>query len=119
TTQVELESLYQGTADQFSFTLDERVDLKDHNGDGDTTDSVITLRDRTTGDSQNLGAPSPPPPAPVNCGITGTPEGRAVVRINEPPFSFPAIANENDILAFLESEPGENMCDENGNGDTS
>src|SRR5204862_7498827 len=84
-TPVPLESLSEGTADQFAFTVEERVDLADHNGDDDTTDSVITLRDRTTGKSQNLGAPA-------GCGIAGTPEGRAVVRINEPPFSFPAVA---------------------------
>src|SRR5262249_31004270 len=100
----------QGTEDQFAFTLSEAVDLKDHNGDGDTSDSVITLRDRTTGDVQNLGAPA-------GCGIAGTPEGRAVVRINQPPFNFPAVATENDVLAFLESEPGEKQCDEDGNGE--
>jgi Tol biopolymer transport system component len=111
-TPVPLESLSEGTADQFAFTVEERVDLADHNGDDDLTDSVITLRDRATGRSQNLGAPA-------GCGIPGTPEGRAVVRINEPPFSFPAVAIENDILAFLESEPGENTCDEDGNGDAS
>ena len=111
-TPVPLESLTAGTPDQFAFTVEERVDLADHNGDGDTTDSVITLRDRTTGRSQNLGAPAA-------CGIAGTPEGRAVVRINQPPFSFPAVAIEEDVLAFLESEQGENMCDEDGNGDAS
>src|SRR5262245_60907667 len=116
-TPVPLESLAAGTTDQFAFTVEESVDLHDHNGDGDTTDSVITLRDRTTGQLQNLGPPS-------GCGIPSmptpegpTPEGRAVVRINQPPFSFSAVAIENDVLAFLESEPGENMCDENGNGE--
>ncbi len=109
-TPVPLESLSEGTADQFAFTVEERVDLTDRNGDDDETDSVITLRDRTTGRSQHLGAPA-------GCGIPGTPEGRAVVRINQPPFSFPAVAIENDVLAFLESEPGENRCDEDDNGD--
>ena len=111
-TPVPLESLSEGTADQFAFTVEERVDLLDHNGDGDHADSVITLRDRTTGKLQNLGAPA-------GCGIMGTPEGRAVVRINQPPFSFPAVAIENDILAFLESEAGENGCNEDGNGEAS
>ncbi len=110
--QVALESLYQGTTDQLAFTLEERVDLADHNGDGDTTDSVITLRDRLTGDSESLGAPA-------GCGLVGPPEGRAVVRISEPPFNFPASAIENDILAFLESEPGQKQCDIDGNGDVS
>ena len=111
-TQVALESLYQGTSDQFAFTLEERVDLTDHNGDGDTSDSVITLRDRITGDVHDLGAPA-------GCGITGTPEARAVVRINEPPFNFPAVATENDVLAFLESEPGQKQCDIDQDGDVS
>ncbi len=110
--QVALESLYQGTTDQLAFTLDERVDLTDHNGDGDATDSVITLRDRLTGLSDNLGAPAA-------CGIAGTPEGRAVVRISDPPFNFAASAVDNDVLAFLESEPGEKQCDIDGNGDVS
>ncbi len=110
--QVALESLYQGTTDQLAFTLEERVDLTDHNGDGDTTDSVITLRDRLTGDPENLGAPP-------GCGLVGTPEGRAVVRINQPPFNFAASAIESDILAFLESEPGQKQCDIDGNGDAS
>ncbi len=110
--QVALESLYQGTTDQLAFTLEERVDLTDHNGDGDATDSVITLRDRLTGDSENLGAPP-------GCGLVGTPEGRAVVRINQPPFNFAASAIENDVLAFLESEPGQKQCDIDGNGDAS
>src|SRR6185503_9608140 len=57
-TPVPLESLSQGTADQFAFTVEERVDDADHNGDDDRTDSVITLRKRTTGRSQNLGAPA-------------------------------------------------------------
>jgi hypothetical protein len=111
-TPVPLESLSEGTPDQFAFTVEERVDLLDHNGDGDHTDSVITLRDRTTGKLQKLGAPA-------GCGIPGTPDGRAVVRINQPPFSFPAVAIENDILAFLESEAGENGCNEDGNGEAS
>ncbi len=110
--QVALESLYQGTTDQFAFTLEERVDLTDHNGDGDTTDSVITLRDRLTGAADNLGAPS-------GCGIAGTPEGRAVVRISQPPFNFAASAIENDVLAFLESEPGQKQCDIDQNGEVS
>ncbi len=111
-TQVALESLYQGTSDQFAFTLQENVDLTDHNGDGDTTDSVITLRDRLTGAGESLGAPA-------GCGLAGTPEGRAVVRISEPPFNFPAVAVENDVLAFLESEPGQKQCDIDQNGEAS
>ena len=109
-TPVALESLTTGTQDVFAFTAQEAVDGRDRNGDGDTIDSVVTLRDRVTGAPQPLGAPA-------GCGIAGTPEGRAVVRIAQPPFSFPAVAVEGEVLAFLESEAGENGCDENGDGD--
>ena len=44
---------------------------------------------------------------------TSNPEGRAVVRISKPPFSFPAVAVEDDVIAFLESETGGNNCDVN------
>src|SRR5262249_15294257 len=104
------------TADLRSFVVEESVDQKDRNGDGDKTDLVVTLRDRTTGLAQPLGAP--PVIVPPACGVTPTPvpEGRPVVSINQPPFKFPAVAVEGDLLAFLESETGQNNCDENGNG---
>src|SRR5207247_6611060 len=95
-TVVTLESLTAGTPDLFAFTENEAVDGRDRNGDGDAVDSVVTLRDRRTGTAQPLGAPT-------GCGIAGTPEGRAVVRIAQPPFSFPAGAVQGDVLAFLRS----------------
>ena len=61
----------------------EPVGLRDNNGDTDIIDDEITLRDRTTGASQPLGAPA-------GCGIAGTPEGRAVVRASQAPFGFSA-----------------------------
>ena len=133
----------QGPAAQsqkvFALTSAEAVDLVDRNGDGDTTDVVVTLRDRTTGTLQPLGAPAQcigrstptPTPVPVPTGgptpfvpytgrstLTSTPvpEGRAVVQLSEPPFLFPAVATAGDLVAFLESEPGEGYCDENSNG---
>jgi hypothetical protein len=93
-----------------AFTIDEGIGMRDRNGDGDIYDSVVTLRDRTTGAGEALGAPA-------GCGIAGTPEGRAVVRVSEPPFSFPAVAVEGDVEAFIESESAENYCIENGDGD--
>ena len=36
--------------------------------------------------------------------------------MSRPPFTFPALAVEGDVLAFLESEAGQG-CDENGDGD--
>jgi cysteine-rich repeat protein len=108
-TPIPLEGLQQ-SVDVNAFTIDERIDLRDRNGDGDTLDSVVTLRDRITGAGNPLGAAA-------GCGITGTPEGRSVVRVSEPPFRFPAVASEGDVLAFLESEVEGNSCDENGDYD--
>src|SRR5262245_23307397 len=75
---------------------------QDLNGDGDTTDHVVTLVDRTTGQPQPIGADGAP--------------GRAVARIQQPPFSFPAVAAEENVVAFLEPEPGQGNEDENHNG---
>lgn len=107
---VPLEGLEQ-SADVFAFSLNEGVDGVSRNGDGDTLDTVVTLRDRATGIDQPLGAPA-------GCaGFSGTPQGRAVVRASEPPFSFPAVATEGDVLAFLEPEAGSAFCAVNGDGD--
>ncbi|MBC8246361.1 MAG: hypothetical protein H8E81_02130, partial [Deltaproteobacteria bacterium] len=64
---------------------------QDLNGDGDTTDPVLVLRDRETGVVQPIGE-------------LGNP-GRAATRVREPPFSYPAVAAEGDVVAFLEPEP--------------
>jgi Tol biopolymer transport system component len=74
----------------------------DMNGDGDEIDHIAKLVDRETGVAQPIGA-------------NGA-EGRAVVRVQEPPFSFPAVAVHEDLLALLESEPAEHYQDANGNG---
>jgi Tol biopolymer transport system component len=104
---VPLEGL-MGSDDLFSFVLNEAVDLSFRNGDGDSEDFVVTLRSRTTGNSQALGAPS-------GCGLSGTPEGRAVLPVFQDPFQYPAVAAENDIVAFMENEAMQNNCDQNGN----
>ena len=108
-TPVPLEGLVQ-SSEAFAFVVSEAVEARDLNGDGDTTDSVVTLRDRDTGQSQPIGGE----PA---CGIGGSPDGRAAIRISQPPFSFPAVAAEGDVVAFLEAEPLQNACDANGDGD--
>lgn len=95
-----------------TFAIKETIDGVDRNADGDSEDTVIVLRDRFTGAAQSLGAPA-------GCGIGGNPEGRAGVRILDPPFTFPAVEVEGDVLAFLESESASNSCDVNGDGDTS
>ncbi len=86
-----------------AFVVGEGIDGTDLNADGDTTDHVLLLSDRKTGKPQPFG--------------TGLGVGRAVVRIHEPPFSYPAIAVHENFVAFLESEPLEANRDANGNGD--
>lgn len=116
---VGLESLTQGTTGVLAFTAGETLDLVDRTGDGDTEDTVVTLRNRTTGRTQPLGAPDgfaiggAPLPA---CGL-GPAEGRAIATIDTPPFRVPAIASAGDVVAFIETENGEGYCDENGDGD--
>ena len=112
TTPVPLEGL-TASATARTFTIRESIDGVDRNGDGDTNDSVMTFRDRASGQSNALGATA-------GCGgLSGTPEGRAVVRVKEAPFSFPAVAVENEVLAFLESEYGQLACDQNADFDFS
>lgn len=93
-----------------TFAFRESIDGVDRNGDGDATDTVVTLRDRSTGTIEALG-PTP------GCGLASGAEGRSVQRVSRPPFTFPALAVEGDVLAFLESEHGQDACVENGDGD--
>jgi Tol biopolymer transport system component len=93
-----------------TFTVSEPVDLQDRNGDGDQIDSVVLLTDRETGLVQPLGAPA-------GCGL-GTPDGRAVLRTHQNPFDYPAVAVEGDVVAFLESETAQGLCQENADYDT-
>src|SRR5262249_19303315 len=81
---------------------DGQLDLVDLNGDGEFNDHVVKLADRMTGLVRAIGD-------------NGS-EGRAVVRVKAPPFSFPAIATEGDVVAFLEPETAQGNADENGNG---
>jgi len=108
---VALESLGLGTDALRSFTSDETVEGTDLNGDGDAFDLVVTLRDRTSGETEALGADA-------TCGIAGSPEGRAIVRLSDPPFAYAAAAVEDDILAFLEQEVGAQRCDAHGDEDS-
>ncbi len=109
-TPVPLESLSSGTDDVLAFTVEESIASKDLDGDTDKVDSVVTLRNRATGALQDLGSPT-------GCMLPSTPLGRAIVRIQQPPYSFPAVASEGDLVAFLESEGEVNFCDENGDHD--
>jgi len=82
--------------DVFAFVASERIEQQTLNLDSDTTDSVLRLRSRRTAVSEPIGR-------------SGTP-GRAAVRIQEPPFSFPAVETWENIVAFLEPEPLEGNC---------
>jgi len=105
---VPLEGLSQ-TADMLATVVSEPterrdldVSLRDLNGDGDITDDVLLLHNRRTGALQPIGTNGAP--------------GRAVIRVQQPPFSFPATAVEGDVAAFLESEPAQGYLDANANG---
>jgi cysteine-rich repeat protein len=92
---VPIEGLIAGE-ETFAFVLAEAIDGADSNGpDGDETDWVATLRDRDTGLEQPIGP--------------GGALGRAVVRVRQPPFAFPAVETQGDLLAFLESEPAQGV----------
>ncbi len=111
-TPVPLEGLAASSTAR-TFSIRESIDGVDRNGDGDTNDMVMTFRARVSGQQNLLGATA-------GCGgLSGTPEGRATVRVQEAPFSFPAVAVENGVLAFLESEYGQLACDQNGDFDFS
>ncbi|MFN8543660.1 MAG: hypothetical protein U0807_05575 [Candidatus Binatia bacterium] len=86
-----------------AFVLEEALENRDLNGDGDVLDHVVRLGDRSTGTTRPIGE--------------GGAEGRAIARIQRPPFSFPALALEGDVLAFLEPEPLQGGVDRNGDGD--
>src|SRR5262249_35527134 len=97
---VPLDGLQQNDAINV-FVLEEGIANEDLNGDGDSTDHVIKLADRTTGAMPPLG-------------VGG---GRAVARIQQPPFSFPAVASDQSVVAFLEPEFAQFGIDANGDGD--
>jgi hypothetical protein len=107
---VTLDSLATHTDALRAFTANEAVDLIDRNGDDDFDDIVVTISNRVSGSLQALGATS-------GCGLTGTPTGRAVARVSDPPFRYPAVALEGNLVAFLESEALQNGCVQNGDFD--
>ena len=108
-TPVQLASLRTATDEVRSFTVDEAVVIEPRNDDADMTDTVVTFRDRTSGRTLPIGS--------------GGKEGRAVLEVQQPPHAFPAVALEDDVLAFLEPEIHEGdciapaYCDKNGDGD--
>ena len=85
------------TEELWSFTFEEWLDEIDRNGDGDTNDTVVTLRGRSNG----LVQPMDLHPA---C-LPGEPgDGRATLRLMRGEFDFPAVVAEGSQVAFLEPE---------------
>lgn len=93
------------TPDLFMFVRSEPIESSDLNLDGDEQDAtIVTLRDAATGEDHEIGA------------VPGA-VGRASTRARFTPFSFPAVAVEDDVLAFLEAEPYEGAADSNADND--
>ena len=90
------------------FVRDERIQQSDLNGDGDAADPVLTIQNRTTGETPAIGVPLQ----------DGRAIGRAVARIADSGFRFPAAAIEEDLVAFLEPETLQGSDDTNANGQT-
>ncbi len=76
---------------------------KDLNNDSDTLDDVLILMNRRTGMIEPIGS--------------ATALGRAATRVRHPPFSFPAVTAQGDVVAFLEFEAAEGRRDATDDGD--
>lgn len=115
---VPLDGLAQ-TGELNAFVLEESISGKDLNGDGDLEDHVATLGDRASGETEDIGRAdgfnSSGGPLAA-CGL-GASRGRAIPRIRNGRFSFPARLSDGDLLALFESELETNSCDENGDLD--
>lgn len=102
---VPLDGLLEGNLGN-AFVLEEAISNEDLNGDLDQVDHVVTLMSRSTGETVPIGSVTR-----SSCGgnqaqaSAGQARGRAVARISQPPFSFPAAVLRDDVLAFLEPEP--------------
>lgn len=98
---VPLDGLNQ-TTDVSALVMEEAITGADLNGDGDVADSVVKLIDRSSGRVRALQA--------------GGGEGRAITRVWDGRFSFPALAAGGDLLAFLEPEAAQGNVDRTANG---
>lgn len=87
----------------FTLVLNEAVEGRDLNGDGDQEDFVATLADRRDGQLEPVGTAGSP--------------GPAVARVATDLSLTPALAAEDDLVAVLVSEPRQGQ-DLNGDGDT-
>ena len=84
------------TSELWAFTFEEWLDDVDRNGDGDTDDTVVTMRTRATGVLQGM---------ELHPSCAGSPGGgRATLRLMRGGFDFPAVVAEGRRVAFLEPE---------------
>ncbi|MDE0830493.1 MAG: hypothetical protein OSB03_14950, partial [Vicinamibacterales bacterium] len=95
------------TQSLFAFVANEAIQVgelanESLNNDGDTTDPVMRIRSRATGEILPIGGGGAP--------------GRAATRVKDGHHRFPAVAVEGDMVAFLELEPLEGDQDTNQNG---
>jgi len=79
----------------YAFVVEEELDGQ-LNDDSDKTDSVLVLRDRASAEL-------------LSTGYNGS-DGRAIAYRSDPPFAWPVVALENDIVATLEPEWAEGDC---------
>lgn len=86
-----------------AFVIPEAIANADINMDGDQLDHTVVALHSRTGERYEIGSAGE--------------EGRAVARIRESPFNYPAVAVEGPLLAFLESEPAQDASDANGDKD--
>jgi Tol biopolymer transport system component len=102
---------FVATSTLLGLTVSERISDTDYNGDGDTTDSVTILRDRASGNVLTVAG------NPNGIGDVSA-QGRGTARLTEPPFSYPIVAAEGNVVALLEPEPLQNTSpeDKNNNG---
>jgi hypothetical protein len=91
-----------GTAEVLTISVAESIAAADLNGDGDSTDDVLQIRQRDSGTTLPIGA--------------GMATGRAVTRLADHSFSYPSVASAGDVVAFVEGEPAQGATDSNGNG---
>jgi hypothetical protein len=90
------------------FVVGESSGGKDLNGDGDVDDEVVVVHAAPPGGPLALGGTI------KQCPLAARAPGRAVVLADRQ--GPPAIAGEESVLAFLESEQGQGRCDEDGDG---
>lgn len=110
---VPLDGLVQ-TEQAQAVVVAEALSGEDENGDDDATDHVVTLIDRRTGIARPIGVPVDATQGGAPAPAAKYAPGRAITRIRQARSFPPALALDDDVLAFLEPEP---MQGKNGGTD--